>query len=78
MEAKSKFTDEVGKSKCNKLSETTGKGAIDYARRQFEVAAHAGNDLAFKWLYRLQEEETEATSSQGKEIEATGRENLCL
>lgn len=72
MEVKSKFTGEVGKRKYDKLSETTGKGAIDYARRQFEVAAHAGNDLAFKWLYRLQEEEIEATSSQGNEIKATG------
>lgn len=71
-EVKSKFTGEVGKRKCNKLSEITGKDAIDYARRQFEVAAHAGNDLAFKWLYRLQEEEIEATSSQGKGTEANG------
>lgn len=71
-EVKSKFTGEVGKRKCNKLSEITGKDAIDYARRQFEVAAHAGNGLAFKWLYRLQEEEIEATSSQGKGTEANG------
>uniref|UniRef100_A0A0D6RA25 Uncharacterized protein n=1 Tax=Araucaria cunninghamii TaxID=56994 RepID=A0A0D6RA25_ARACU len=58
----SRSRGETVEKKHGELSKITRIEASHYARRQFEIAANAGNDLAFIWLNRLHEkEETAAT-----------------
>ncbi|XP_057840799.1 uncharacterized protein LOC131050621 isoform X2 [Cryptomeria japonica] len=52
-----KVTSEASSKIRNRLSKRTSISSIDDAINQFEVAANAGNDLAFIWLNRLHEQE---------------------
>lgn len=57
-----KVTSEASSKIRNRLSKRTSIRSIDDAINQFEVAANAGNDLAFTRLNRLHEQEENETT----------------